>query len=105
MRLDPMNRPRQMVDTEHGKQAITDYEFLTDNMVALYPQTGRTHQLRVHCAHPDGLGRPIVGDALYGTSRQLADGSHERLMLHAAELWFCHPVTGQPMHFSSPLPF
>ena len=66
LRPDPMNRPRQLVDMEHGKRAITDYEFIGPNIVALYPQTGRTHQLRIHCAHPDGLGRPIVGDELYG---------------------------------------
>lgn len=94
LRPDPMNRPRQVVDMEHGKRAVTDYELLSDNMVALWPQTGRTHQLRIHCAHPDGLGRPIVGDELYGTRG-------DRLMLHAAELWFRHPVTGEAMHFSS----
>ena len=112
LRPDPMNRPRQMVDMEHGKRAVTDYEFLstpptsltshpsplTSNFVALYPQTGRTHQLRIHCAHPDGLGRPIVGDELYGTKAQ-------RLMLHATEIWFRHPVTGEEMHFISPVPF
>jgi len=98
LRPDPMNRPRQVVDLEHGKRAVTDYEFLSDNLVALYPQTGRTHQLRIHCAHPDGLGRPIVGDELYGTK-----GS--RLMLHAADIWFRHPVTGLPMHLESPCPF
>ena len=92
LRPDPMNRPRQVVDMEHGKRAVTDYEFLSDNLVALFPQTGRTHQLRIHCAHPDGLARPIMGDELYGTG-----GS--RLMLHAAEIWFRHPVTGLPMHF------
>ena len=112
LRPDPMNRPRQMVDMEHGKRAVTDYEFLstpptsltshpsplTSNFVALYPQTGRTHQLRIHCAHPDGLGRPIVGDELYGTKAQ-------RLMLHATEIWFRHPITGEEMHFISPVPF
>ena len=98
LRPDPMNRPRQVVDMEHGKRAVTDYEFISPNMVALYPQTGRTHQLRIHCAHPDGLGRPIVGDELYGTKG-------ERLMLHAAEIWFTHPVTGAPMHLVSPPPF
>ena len=110
LRPDPMNRPRQMVDMEHGKRAVTDYEFLSDiplsregsgeglSLVALYPQTGRTHQLRIHCAHPDGLGRPIVGDELYGTKG-------ERLMLHAAEIWFRHPVTGEEMHLVSPPPF
>ena len=91
-----MNRPRQLVDLEHGKRAVTDYEFLSERVVALWPQTGRTHQLRIHCAHPDGLGRPIVGDELYGTRRK-----DQRLMLHAAELWFQHPVTGQEMHLSA----
>ena len=94
LRSDPMNRPRQVVDMEHGKRAVTDFELLSDNIVALYPQTGRTHQLRIHCAHPDGLGRPIVGDELYGTKGQ-------RLMLHASELWFRHPVTGEQMHLVS----
>jgi len=98
LRPDPMNRPRQMVDLEHGKRAVTDYEFLCDNLVALYPQTGRTHQLRIHCAHPDGLGRPIVGDELYGTKG-------DRLMLHASEIWFTHPVTHQEMHLASSPPF
>ena len=98
LRPDPMNRPRQVVDMEHGKRAVTDYEFLSDDLVALYPQTGRTHQLRIHCAHPDGLGRPIVGDELYGTKG-------ERLMLHASEIWFHHPVTGEEMHLTSSPPF
>ena len=105
LRPDPMNRPRQVVDMEHGKRAVTDYEFLTShlspltsNLVALYPQTGRTHQLRIHCAHSDGLGRPIVGDELYGTKG-------ERLMLHAAEIWFTHPITGDAMHITAPAPF
>ena len=98
LRPDPMNRPRQVVDMEHGKRAVTDYEFLSDDLVALYPQTGRTHQLRIHCAHPDGLGRPIVGDELYGTKGN-------RLLLHAAEIWFHHPVTGEAMHLISPPPF
>lgn len=98
LRPDPMNRPRQVVDMEHGKRAVTDYEFLSDDLVALYPQTGRTHQLRIHCAHPDGLAHPIVGDELYGTKGN-------RLMLHAAEIWFHHPVTGEAMHLISPPPF
>ena len=93
LRPDPMNRPRQVVDLEHGKRAVTDYEFLSDRVVALWPQTGRTHQLRIHCAHPDGLGCPIVGDELYGTRQQ-----GQRLMLHAAELWFRHPVTLEEIH-------
>ena len=97
LRPDPMNRPRQIVDMEHGKRAMTEYEFLSDHLVALYPQTGRTHQLRIHCAHPDGLGCPIVGDELYGTKG-------ERLMLHAAEIWFRHPITKEAMHLVSPPP-
>ena len=101
LRPDPMNRPRQVVDMEHGKRAVTDYEFLsplTSRLVALYPQTGRTHQLRIHCAHPDGLGCPIKGDELYGTKA-------DRLYLHAEQIWFQHPVTGEPMHLVSPSPF
>lgn len=98
LRPDPMNRPRQMVDMEHGKRAVTDYEFISPDIVALYPQTGRTHQLRIHCASPDGLGRPIVGDELYGTKA-------DRLMLHAAEIWFMHPKTQEPMHLVSQPPF
>ena len=100
LRPDPMNRPRQLVDLEHGKRAVTDYEFLSDSLVALWPQTGRTHQLRIHCAHPDGLGRPIVGDELYGTRQK-----GQRLMLHAAELWFRHPVAQQEMHLSASTDF
>jgi tRNA pseudouridine32 synthase/23S rRNA pseudouridine746 synthase len=98
LRPDPMNRPRQVVDMEHGKRAVTDYEFLTSHLVALYPQTGRTHQLRIHCAHPDGLGCPIKGDELYGTKA-------DRLYLHAAEIWFRHPITEREMHLASPRPF
>ena len=92
MRPDPMNRPRQVVDMEHGKRAVTRYEFISDHLVALWPETGRTHQLRIHCAHPDGLSNPIVGDELYGTKGQ-------RLCLHAAEIWFKHPISGEKMHF------
>ena len=106
LRPDPMNRPRQVVDHEHGKRAVTDYEFLSPltshlsplQLVALYPQTGRTHQLRIHCAHPEGLGSPIKGDELYGTKA-------DRLYLHAEQLWFRHPVTGEDMHLISPAPF
>ena len=92
LRPDPMNRPRQVADWEHGKRAVTRYEFISERLVALWPETGRTHQLRIHCAHPDGLNNPIVGDELYGTKGQ-------RLCLHAAEIWFKHPITGQAMHF------
>lgn len=94
---NPYDRPRQMVDHEHGKPAITRYKVRERRedgtvLVDFYPLTGRTHQLRVHAAHPDGLNAPIVGDRLYGQSG-------ERLMLHAAEIRFIHPVNGQEMHF------
>ena len=96
---NPYDRPRQMVDKEHGKVAITKYvvrERRPDGTVWVdfYPLTGRTHQLRVHAAHPDGLNAPIVGDRLYGTAG-------ERLMLHAAEIRFVHPITKEEMHFCS----
>jgi tRNA pseudouridine32 synthase/23S rRNA pseudouridine746 synthase len=95
---NPYDRPRQMVDKEHGKTAITRYkirEYREDGtiFVDFYPLTGRTHQLRVHAAHPEGLNAPIVGDRLYGG----ADG--EQLMLCAAEIRFLHPVTQKEMHF------
>ena len=101
---NPYDRPRQMVNTEHGKVAITRYsirERRTDGswFVDLFPLTGRTHQLRVHAAHPDGLNAPIVGDRLYGGEQA------ERLMLHAAEISFVHPVTNETMHFSVPSDF
>ena len=98
LRPDPMNRPRQVVDMAHGKRAVTRYEFIGDRLVALWPETGRTHQLRIHCAHPDGLSNPIVGDELYGTRSQ-------RLCLHAAEIWFRHPISGDEMHIKSEIPF
>ena len=74
LRPDVMDRPRQMVDYQHGKTAVTYYKVL-DNLqghalVELQPHTGRTHQLRVHCAHPEGLNNPIVGDRLYGTAAE-----------------------------------
>lgn len=94
---NPYDRPRQIVDFVHGKPAITRYvirERRADGtiLVDFYPLTGRTHQLRVHAAHPEGLNAPIVGDRLYGQAA-------ERLMLHAAEIRFLHPVTHQEMHF------
>lgn len=105
---NPYDRPRQMVDKEHGKPAITRYvirEKREDGTVFVdfYPLTGRTHQLRVHAAHPEGLNAPIVGDRLYNGERRKARG--ERLMLHAAEIQFLHPVTGEKMHFCIPSNF
>lgn len=83
LRPDIDDRPRQMVDKKHGKPAQTHYRVLAEKdghaLVELSPLTGRTHQLRVHCAHPLGLNNPIVGDRLYGKPA-------ERLMLHAYSL-------------------
>jgi tRNA pseudouridine32 synthase/23S rRNA pseudouridine746 synthase len=110
---DPLNRPLQIVDYEHGKRAITEYRVLPSvtggrffcytadvtkepspcyTLLALWPHTGRTHQLRVHCAHQEGLGCPIVGDELYGRKA-------DRLYLQAQAIAFDHPVTGKRMHF------
>lgn len=99
---NPYDRPRQMVDKVHGRPAITRYvirERRADGtaLVDFFPLTGRTHQLRVHAAHPEGLNAPIVGDRLYGTANGPAGA--ERLMLHAAEIRFVHPVTQNELHF------
>jgi tRNA pseudouridine32 synthase/23S rRNA pseudouridine746 synthase len=98
LRPDLTDRPRQVVDFEHGKPCVTRYEVISGCRVALYPHTGRTHQLRVHCAHRDGLNNPIRGDELYG---QRAD----RLYLHAEQLAFRHPATGETMEFEAQAPF
>ena len=95
---DPINRPRQVVDYERGKEAVTDYEVIGDRRVRLSPHTGRTHQLRMHCAHPDGLGCPIRGDELYGHPA-------DRLYLHAERLELTHPATGERMVFELSAPF
>lgn len=91
---DYLNRPRQIVNHEQGKEAITEYEILeridgSHLRIALYPKTGRTHQLRVHCAHQEGLNAPILGDPLYGNEKAA------RLYLHAEEITFEHPLTGK----------
>ncbi len=95
---NPFDRPRQMVDEQHGKPALTRYlvrEQRQDGtvLVDFFPLTGRTHQLRVHAAHPMGLNAPIVGDRLYGGT------AAPRLYLHAAEIAFPHPVSNEPLHF------
>lgn len=102
---NPYDRPRQMVDREHGKVAITRYvirEKRTDGtvLVDFYPLTGRTHQLRVHAAHPEGLNAPIIGDRLYNGEWLMVNGEC-RLMLHAAEIRFIHPISKEEMHFCS----
>ena len=97
---DYYDRPRQMVDRTSGKTAVTEYEVLEvlpdgEIDVLFRPMTGRTHQLRVHAAHPDGLGRPIKGDLLYGGSPA------DRLYLHAESLEFRHPVTDKTMKITA----
>jgi len=135
LRPDIYDRPRQLVDWENGKEAVTEYcimrsvecgvwsENSTEILpsvpenshtqsishstlhtphstirILLHPRTGRTHQLRVHCAHQEGLGVPIVGDALYGHRA-------DRLYLHAETLSFIHPKTGERLTFTAPAPF
>ena len=93
--LNPLDRPRQMVSREHGKEAITEYQIISESEritsksenTFIYPLTGRTHQLRVHAAHPEGLGCPILGDELYGKKA-------DRLYLHAEYIEFRHPIYG-----------
>jgi len=116
---DYLDRPRQIVNHEQGKEAITEYEVLgseerrvkseefnsaanhevqSSNLkvqcirLALYPKTGRTHQLRVHCAHREGLDAPILGDPLYGNVKA------DRLYLHAEAITFKHPLTRKEIH-------
>lgn len=103
---DYLDRPRQIVNHEQGKEAITEYKILGNAgndafgnkenagnnqhlRLALYPQTGRTHQLRVHCAHREGLNAPILGDPLYGCEKA------PRLYLHAESIRFTHPLSGK----------
>lgn len=94
LRVDLNDRPRQMVCYEHGKSARTRYEVVAiedgRTRIHFYPITGRTHQLRVHAAHPKGLDAPMVGDDLYGSRA-------DRLHLHAERLEFVHPVTNEVM--------
>lgn len=102
LRPDVDDRPRQRVDPEHGKPAVTHYRVLERKpdvtRLALEPLTGRTHQLRVHCSHPLGLNCPIVGDRLYGKASA-------RLMLHAQSITFVHPVTGEQLTLDCPPEF
>jgi len=123
---DPHQRPRQRVDWTQGKPSQTQFRVHPDPVTVpdrdssngnypnqarlprqpiygadLVPLTGRTHQLRVHAAHPQGLNAPILGDALYGEG----EGAAARLYLHAVSLQFSHPHHGQPVHLYSPAPF
>lgn len=101
LRSDLDDRPRQVVDMENGKEAITKYKVLEHRgdhtLVEFTPQTGRTHQLRVHASHPQGLNCPIVGDMLYGTAS-------DRLYLHAKTLSLTHPFTGEILTLISQTP-
>lgn len=100
--LNPLDRPRQMVNHERGKPAHTYYKVVRQqagkSRISFFPHTGRTHQLRVHAAHPEGLCAPIVGDALYGRTA-------DRLYLHAEAIEFVHPVTGKSLHIECKAPF
>ncbi len=100
--VDWPNRPKQMVDHERGKPALTRWRVLSRDTeaqrtrVELEPVTGRSHQLRLHMA---SLGHPIVGDVLYGAE------TAQRVCLHARKLQFTHPVTGEALAFESTTPF
>ena len=100
LRLDPENRPRQIVCIRHGRPALTTWHIAhhSGRRVRLYPHTGRTHQLRVHAAAAAGLFAAIVGDPLYGRPAT-------RMLLHADRLAFRHPVSGHWIHVESPAPF
>lgn len=106
LRPDLDDRPRQLVDFEHGREAVSRYMFMGERRVWLWPLTGRTHQLRVHCAHRLGLDNPILGDPLYGDNDGLQT-SHvpTRMFLHAEEIVFRHPLNGNTMTFTSKAPF
>ena len=104
-------RPRQKIDFRQGKPAYTEYEIIRNHEdgtadLLLYPHTGRTHQLRIHCAHHLGLGRPIVGDLLYGGysvfDNKASEPAHPaRLCLHALSITFRHPLTAEELTFTS----
>lgn len=101
--VDWPNRPRQHVDHVNGRVAVTDWQVMAqgeeETRMRLMPRTGRTHQLRVHMAE---LGHPILGDPLYAHPQAAA---HPRLMLHAGQLVFRHPETGEVLSVTSPVPF
>ena len=103
LHADPLHRPRQCVDFERGKPAVTDFRVIIRSddttTVEFSPHTGRTHQLRVHAAHRLGLNTPIVGDRLYGRRQS------QRLYLHALRIELQHPVTGDLLSVESPLPW
>ena len=101
--VDWSNRPKQMVDHENGKQAVTDWRVMrsssNETRVRLMPRTGRSHQLRVHML---AIGHPILGDPFYATD---AARDHPRLMLHSETLQFRHPDGGKGMRITAKCPF
>jgi tRNA pseudouridine32 synthase/23S rRNA pseudouridine746 synthase len=102
LRVDLEDRPKQLVDYNHGKSAETDWKIINKEngktRVHFYPISGRTHQLRVHSAHKNGLNTPIIGDDLYGVKKN-------RLHLHAEYIEFLHPSTNEKMNFTVEAPF
>ncbi len=103
-RLDPDNRPYQIYDPVNGREAITLWRKIEDDprgtRIGFTPLTGRTHQLRVHSAHPNGLAAPIIGDRLYGSGNV-----GDTMLLHSSFLSFKHPDGEQTVEFHSPPPF
>lgn len=104
LRTDWYNRPKQMVDTYMGREAITAWKVLKQfedkTLVELYPETGRSHQLRVHLME---LGYPILGDTFYNHLQP--NRSPERMLLHAKKLELFHPANGERIIFNDPCPF
>jgi tRNA pseudouridine32 synthase / 23S rRNA pseudouridine746 synthase len=102
--VDWENKPRQRIDFDRGREARTEWKVLarepTATRVKLHPLTGRTHQLRLHMMT---LGHPVLGDQFYATGDAFA--AADRLQLHAEELSFLHPTTGEPVNFVIPAPF
>ncbi len=107
---DPRRRTRMKAGGIAPREALTKYRVLRRfghfTLVEAMPQTGRTHQIRVHLA---SLGHPVVGDTTYGAPAKLRVGESEeatlpRTFLHAAKLAFAHPLTGVPLKFEAPLP-
>jgi len=108
LRGDFDDRPKQLVCFEHGKKSKTQWEVIDTldgkTKLYLYPESGRTHQLRVHCAHPQGLNMPILGDDLYGSNnygRNANNKKPQRLYLHAQMLTLSHPITKEEMTFQT----
>ncbi len=99
-RLDTSNRPYQIYDPLYGKSGTTHWKKLQEKnghtLVEFTPVTGRTHQLRLHASHPEGLGTPIKGDSLYGNGKE-----GDTMYLHASYLEFNHPITRKRLTFKS----